>query len=573
MKKIFKLIITGILLSMIVACGKAEDNNPTTTSTAPSTTSSIGETTTIEEETTPQRGIIPNTAGIVVIKEENQTEEEPTTEVINKREASYSAEEDAKRLGVSKIVVFQSDYSMVYNVGTDILREFNTLLVEKYNCDFVVSFAGIDMFNNYYNTLADLKSRGQQVDITMAAVDADYDRLIREGFLLDITEYLTTTDEGKKLYDVYAKEMWESIGRDGKIYGYDNDVITARTNVLSCNKELATSLGLNVKEGFSFYDIGEILANADISKEIEDGVIPLYADEECLYRMLGYYDIGCGIFARKDEAGNWIAFNGVEDEEFIKLFKALHEYQEKGWLKTGTSNTIKAKDGKFLFSAFSFEYSDNYPFGETEDKMRTSTTVVCDVIVGKIYYGFRDLMKDEIYGVTTWATYKEEALKLITLLSTEEELVNLLRYGIEDKYFTYRERIVRKLSTGNDRAMGNVAPINMALTYPQYIEPDAKQEFYKIQFSKYETGPFLEYEILHDRQEELKETHDPDNILGQIYKQGYTRLMVGEYEDVDGTVAEIRRIQKEAGIDEYIAAINAEFEGQRKSKLQSGGEE
>ena len=149
MKKILKLIIMTITLSMIVACGKAEDNNPTTASTAPSTTASIGETTTIEEETTPQRCIIPNTAGIVVIKEEKQTEESDT-EAVNEIKHLYSAEEDAKRLGVSKIVVFQSDYSMVYNVGTDILREFNTLLVEKYNCDFVVSFAGIDMFNNYY---------------------------------------------------------------------------------------------------------------------------------------------------------------------------------------------------------------------------------------------------------------------------------------------------------------------------------------------------------------------------------------------------------------------------------------
>ena len=568
MKKILKLIIMAITLSMIVACGKAEDNNPTTTSTAPSVTPSISESTTIEEETTPQRSIIPNTAGIVVIKEEKQpeeeTEEEPTTEVINKIEHTYSAEEDAKRLGVSKIVVFQSDSAMVHYVGTDILSEFNTLLVKKYNCDFVVSFVGIDMFNNYYNTLADLKDRGQQVDITMAVLDADYDRLIREGFLLDITEYLTTTDEGIKLYNEYAKEMWESIRREGKIYGYDNDVITARTNVLSCNKDMATSLGLNVKEGFSFYDIGEILANADISKVVDDGVVPLYADEEYLYRMLGYYDIGCGIFARKDDSGNWIAFNGVEDEKFIRLFKTLHEYNEKGWLKTGTSNAIKAKKGGFLFSAYSFQYSDYYPLGETEDKLRTDKTVVCDVIPGEIYYGFRDLMKDEIYGVTTWAKYKEEALRLITLLSMEEELANLLSYGIEDKYYTYRERIVRKLSTGNDRAMGSYAPVNLALTYPQYVEPDAKQKFYKTQFAKCEAGPFLEYEILYDRLEELKEANDPDNILGQIYKQGYTRLMAGEYEDVDSAVSEIRRIQKEAGIDEYIAAINAEFESQRK---------
>jgi len=562
-KKIFKLIIMGIMLSVIVACGKAEDNDSTTTSTAPSITPSIEETTMIEEDTTPQRGIIPNTAGIVVIKEEKQTED-LTTEAVNKIEHFYSAEEDAKRLGVSKIVVCQADITMVYNVGTDILSQFNTLLVEKYNCDFVVSFVGIDMFKNYYNTLADLKNREQQVDITMAAMDANYDRLIREDFLLDITEYLTTTDEGIKLYNEYPKEMWESVSREGKIYGYDNDIITTSTNVLSCNKDVATSLGLDVKEGFSFYDIGEILANADISRLSKEDVIPLYTDEEYLYRMLGYYDIGCGIFARKDDSGKWIAFNGVEDEEFIRLFKTLREYQEKGWLKTGTLNAIKAKEGMSLFSAFSFGYSDAYPFGETEDKLRTSTTVVCDVIPGTIYYGFRDLMKDEIYGVTTWSKHKEEALRLITLLSTEAELANLLRHGIEDKHYTYRDRIVRKLPTKTDRAMGNYAPVNLALTYPQYTEPDAKQEFYKTQFSKCEKGPFFEYEIMYDRLEELKEMYDPDNILGQIYEQGYTRLMAGGYEDVTGTVSEIRRIQKEAGIDEYIAAINEEFESHRE---------
>lgn len=565
MKKIFKLIIISTMLSFVIACGKGEDDNPPITSDALSTTSLSDESTTTEETTIVLKGDIPNTAGIVIIKKKMQSELSDS-ETVGAMTGYYSAEEDAKRLGVSKIVVLQSDEAITYSVGKDILSQFNTLLVEKYNCDFVVSFAGIDILKNYYNTLADLKNKGQQIDITMAAVDANYDRLIKEDFLLDITQYLTTADEGAELYNAYSEEMWESVSREGRIYGYDNDVITAQTNVLSCNKDMAERLGLKVEEGFSFYDIEAILADEDISEAIEEGVIPLYVDSEYLYRMLGYYEIGCGIFAKKDTSGKWIAFNGVEDEEFIKLFMMLREYNEKGWLKTGTSNLLKVRAGEYIFSAVSFSYMSDYPLGEKEDKLffgvntKTKATVICDIIPGTIYYGFRDLMKDEIYGITSWSEYPEEALKLITLLSTEEELANLLRYGIEDKYYTYRDRRVRKLSTGTDRAIGSYAPVNLALTYPQYLEPDNKQEFYKTQFSKYEAGPFLEYEITDDRLEVLEETYDCHNVLGQIYEQGYARLMSGEYEDVSEAVSEILRMQKEAGIDEYIAAINKEFE-------------
>lgn len=568
MKKFFKLIIVGMMLSFIIACGKVEDGNLPITSDALPAVSSSDESTTIEETTSALQGDIPNTAGIVVTKEEKQSESSDS-EMAGKIMGFYSAEEDAKRLGVSKIVVLQSDEAITYNVGEDIFSQFNTLLVEKYNCDFVVSFAGIDILKNYYNTLADLKNNGQQIDITMAAVDADYDRLIKEGFLLDITQYLTTTDEGAKLYNAYSEEMWESVAREGRVYGYDNDVITARTNVLSCNKDMAEKCGLKVEEGFSFYDIGAILADKDISAAIEEGVIPLYADSEYLYRMLGYYEIGCGIFAKKDTSGNWIAFNGAEDEELIKLFGTLREYKEKGWLKTGTTNLLKVREGEYIFSAVSFSYTSDYPLGETEDKLllgvnaKTMATTICDIIPGTIYYGFRDLMKDEIYGITSWSEYQEEALRLITLLSTEEELANLLRYGIEDKYYTYRDRRVRKLSTGTDRAMANYAPVNLALTYPQYLEPDNKQEFYKTQFSKYEAGPFLEYGITHDRLEVLEETYDCQKVLSQIYEQGYARLMSGEYEDVSGAVSEILRMQNEAGIAEYIAAINREFKDNR----------
>ncbi len=615
MKKILKAAFIFSILIMLISCHKKEDNIHSLRTTVDDTTADIHETIS-NIENTAEQGLIPNTADIVIregvkplyalgvditVRMDIPEEERGLGAAI---EESYYAYEDAKRLGVSKILVMQLDEAPIYMPEKEIFSKINELLVTKYGCDFVVSFVGLNPFvceyyldgditsNNYIwiheydDNLKYMKENKQHVDIITSVQSViDYSTLVREGYLEDITDYLMTTEEGGKLYNAFPKETWDAITKSGRIYGYSKGSMYMNFEegisvwALNCNKAVAQKFGIEINDGFSFYDIEDILDGANFSAETVEDSILLYLPKEYLYRMLGYYDIGCGIFAKKDADGNWIAFNGVEDEEFIRLWKTLHTYNEKGWLRTDRASRVAATKGEALFSVYEYNLFDNgienYPLGEMEDKIlmkedvSKGKTLIYDVIFGETYYGYMDIQED-VYGITTWSEHKEEALKFITLLNTEPELANLYKFGLEGIHYEYTDEDNKmKYLQGSKQVSGRrYAPVNQFITYPVYLESDNKLDFYKEEFHKFDKGPFLEYEITVERKKELAEIYDMECILYQIYEQGYLKLMSGEYEDVDAAVAEIKRLQKEAGIDGYIAAINAEFDECRNKQME-----
>ncbi|MBE5949680.1 MAG: hypothetical protein E7261_11775 [Lachnospiraceae bacterium] len=580
MKK-YVMAIVSIILLTCMACGKQE-NGESVTSTFPAdeenttTTEIIIQPTTSVTETTMDPGIMPNTAGIVV--KATTTAKETTTAEIPDDERGIGdladnnirlADEDAARLGVSKVLVLQTISNCTWNTGEDIINKFNELLVTKYGCDFVVGFIGAnpevdEKGYTYYHFLEDIRNLGQQADIIMSGAPAHYTRLVEDGFLLDITEYLGS-EEGEKLYDAYSEEVWELVRVEGRIYGYVPRKLPSYVNALSCNREMAEKLGLNIEAGYSFYDIGNMLeAVENLKEDIAEKVI-LYSDSGYLEGMLGYYNMGRGIYAKKNEDGSWTAFNATENEEFINLWKKVREYKEKGWLRTDETAYDAVEEGDFLFAAIQHYYSDR----AIEDKLVMvvgkgpyAHKTVYEVIPGEWFYSYYTGVEDFVYGVTTWSKYRQEALELITLINTEPELANLLVYGIENKHYSYKDKLVRTLPTSDGIAMGDgdmYVFVNPGLLLAQCAEPENKAEYYKEVAAKFEASPLCEYGVSQLEFFEFLEDYEQRSTLHQIYAQGYEKLFNGDYEDVEAAVAEINRMQKEAGIDELIDAFNTQM--------------
>ena len=590
MRKVYRTAVIAAVLLMCAACSNkngGEDvtsTQPATEESTPggSTAESTAAPATAEAETTADPGIMPNTAGIVVweTKAKKAKPERPTRELREEERGTgsvasncrYLADKDAERLGVSKILVFETLSGCVSNGGVDhdIFSRFNELLVTKYGCDFVVSFLGFSDTGNswanysYYDMLSGARELGQQLDIIMACPPAYYSRIVRDGFMEDITDYLMTTEEGKKLYGAYSEECWKRCEReDGRIYGYIPQTTPGLYNVLVCNRELADKLGIKAEEGFSFYDIESMLAGADLSEENIGDVIPVAMSGNFPLRF-GYYPLGNGIWAKEDAEGSWTAFNLLEDEQALEGYRTIRKYVEKGWLVKieGSQLTQKFENGEFIFGmtyAMDEKLADSRLVLSSSSDGKKTVDTVYDVIVGEINYQQYQPAEFMVYGVSTWSEYKDEALKLLTILNTEAELANLLAYGIENDHYTYRDRRIIKLPSYG-HGIGTFIPVaNPNLTLPVLVEPDNKQEYYREVSSKFEPGPNIDCGIPLDEQSALIKAYGQSEILEQIYEQGIGKLWAGEYEDVDAAAAEIVRMQKEAGIDEVIAVFNERF--------------
>ncbi|MBQ9765874.1 MAG: DUF3502 domain-containing protein, partial [Lachnospiraceae bacterium] len=153
------------------------------------------------------------------------------------------------------------------------------------------------------------------------------------------------------------------------------------------------------------------------------------------------------------------------------------------------------------------------------------------------------------------------ALKLLRIMQTEPEICNLLAWGIEGEDYVYVDREVIEYSHRNkENAMGEYAfMINSLLTYPEYLEPDNKVEYYEGIIGDAIADPFMTHGIRNLDYLEIAEDYE---ALMDVRDTYYFGLLHGEFEDVDEAIAEALKLQKEAGIDELIDKVNEMFENE-----------
>ena len=567
MKRILKYILLAALLLFVTGCNENNDildNIDETYSTMVTC-----ESTTADLETTEKP----------VVVETSTTAESPEDKK-GYGSISYrlSADKDMDALGVGKKLIIISDAGLGAQLDPSVASRFNEVLVKDCGCDFVVEFVDYEFEDNEYTyaeALTDTMNMGQQADIIISGAtgwSSFYTNLINNGLFMDITDYLGKTEEGQKLYVALPETAWQGVERDGRIYGCDTAMNIYGSYRIVCNKQKAEELGIEVKEGFSFYDIGEILGK--IEGGLPSGVIGIAAGNMSDYDMLGYCDmsgieyIQHGVYAKQGDDGEWTAFNPLTDDEFVKFVKTIREYKDKGWLrnikKKNIENIISMQDGEFLFYCGSFVPGVVNLAAGDRIVLTNYDNDMYEVVTGTTSVFLKGLRECNVTGVASWTEYKEEALKLLTLMQTEEKLVNLLMWGIDGEDYRYIDREVIKTSEkSTDGGLENRAyMVNKLLSYPQFVEPDNKAEYYKELVKDFGENPFMQYEITDD--EYRAAIKDYANVeLQKIWAEYYNGLLYGEYEDVEATVAEIIKRQEAARIDKLIDSINKLFEEAR----------
>ncbi len=567
MKKAMEIVVLTVLILCFVGCNRPGEGVNATEE--PTMTIAAGETHT--ENTTS----VSETQAVI-------TDTSVITDIDKKGYGSIShrlsADKDMDTLGVGKKLIIISDAGLGAQLDPSVASRFNEVLVKDYGCDFVVEFVDYEFEDNEYTyaeALTDTMDMGQQADIIISGAagwNSFYTNLVNNGLFMDITDYLDKTEEGQKLYVALPETAWQGVERDGRIYGCDTAMNIYGSYRIVCNKQKAEELGIEVKEGFSFYDIGEILGK--IEGGLPSGVIGIAAGNVSDYDMLGYYDmsgieyIQHGVYAKQGADGEWTAFNPLTDDEFVRFVKAIREYKDKGWLrnikKKNIENIISMQDGEFLFYCGSFVPGVINLAAGDRIVLTNYDNDMYEVVTGTTSGFLKGLRECNVTGIASWTEYKEEALKLLTLMQTEEKLVNLLMWGIDGEDYRYIDREVIKTSEkSTDGGIENRAyMVNKLLSYPQFVEPDNKAEYYKELVKDFGENPFMQYEITDD--EYRAAIKDYANVeLQKIWAEYYNGLLYGEHEDVEATVAEIIKRQEAAGIDKLIDATNKLFEEAR----------
>lgn len=255
-----------------------------------------------------------------------------------------------------------------------------------------------------------------------------YSRLVELEGLYDITELLP--EYAPETYAKFSGEIWDAAKIDGRLYGSLNRQVMARTAGVSLDKEMYEASGLTeedfeTQEGMSKYL--EYCANngADMTN-LTQGY-----DPQGLMALLQFNDFyGAntpGVIDLTEDG--YTVINQFESEKFKDALAYPIEWYKKGYI----NSDVLTKS--FDFSKSYGTYMSTWkPSGDGEDtSRRNGRESVCIPVGPSINYS--NWVTATMTAVSATSENPIRAIKFIELLNTNEELYNLIAYGIEGRHY------------------------------------------------------------------------------------------------------------------------------------------
>jgi len=256
----------------------------------------------------------------------------------------------------------------------------------------------------------------------------------------DINPYLVNVQREAfypldKLLPKYAPQTWEGIPQNiwdqarinGKIYASVNEQIFPRTYSYHARSAVniqdflnenypgtvpSTVNSLN-KDAFAFLE--EYMAWLKKNNRGNNGKISAIDTNSCLLAWFGYDDLGTGMAtpgAVKVTDNTCTVVNQYASDDYKKLINTVYDWREKGYIDDGASNYDLTPDSSWK------------PGYLTDNLLRLSDA-----------HYFTSYVVGTMNAISSTSENPARAMKFIELLRTDEEVHNILQFGVEDVHY------------------------------------------------------------------------------------------------------------------------------------------
>lgn len=495
---------------------------------------------------------------LVACKKEGKQEiviEEDYEEEIETLEPLTS--EDYDRLWPdAKKLVWIVEKGVTVDVDPEIFIRFNDLLLEK-GADFVVEFIGIDNIidaENYQSKIRDMKAKGEQVDLLNTGGSSTYNtyfEAINDDLLVSIDSYLETED-GQRLFNKFDHKTWERVKVDNHIYGFFNTPIMSMPNYVYLNNAFVNKYNISLpNEIRNLYEMEEVLEFFVNAHKEDDEFIPFYIRLVDYKELTEYAYFENGIAVGYNEKGVPYAYNPFEQTDILELMSIIAHYSNNGYLVSEVDTASRVMQGDFfaVVGSYSPTHYHDGKYDTGEKIVEVSAFKINDDYVSVPYL---------VDGIASWSRHKDEAFKLLTMLNTDSDLSNLLRFGIEGKHYELDNGEVKHLDHKH-RIPGYYSPANELITHPIGLEPPNKEQVYKELNASAQMSPIAGFTL-----DESSIATELETIKG-IYDK-YENLWTGKEQDVDASLAMANKELQDAGIGKVLVEINHQLEVWWESK-------
>ncbi len=327
------------------------------------------------------------------------------------------------------------DYGIELN--TDLLNK--ALLEDGYSYRLKIQYISDTEEMDYQAQIRQLLSQGQ-TDIaflgtsTVGEIDDNIESMVRDGILLELSDYLSTS-EGTKLKESYYEELWDTVTVNGQLCLLPNQVAMDGSGFYAFNKELFTEEDIKAFDG-TLQSLEEMLEE----KNVEDYPVIWDVDIYQLAFLAGLeYRYGVLLDLETGEVDNIYESAGFLN--VIDSIKAMmqEDYfgEELAYYNMGDSEEIEKYEERI--EALQFSVWAGRGFSELREEIIEHAYIV------QMPYALVSRVSGST-GISSNAPHADEALELLTLIYTNEKYSNLLIWGQENTDYTLENGIGKPLT-------------------------------------------------------------------------------------------------------------------------------
>ena len=456
---------------------------------------------------------------------------------------------------------------LFYVIGTEkgdtsaIIEQANAIIKDKTGYSVKFEYLNTD---NYDLTL----SSGDSFDLIAAPDYMNYWQNAAKGAFAEIT------DEDLKEYVPY---YWKNADKEKEVtkykgtrYGIAHMAYYAPDRCIAARGDLMDKYGIKSLDN-----------KADVEKyltavaENEPDMIPFDMPGGSSYLMLamfasdwgwapvGSLSYGEHVYFKVDDPEHKL-FIAAEQPEMLEFIKTMKRWNDKGFFsksimssKTQSVDSFKAGRSAFALVNSPAECQTVYTDLQADERAKWDVRFFPRYEKQQQMYNFTN----GIVAVSAFSKNKEAALKVVNEMYSNQEVYNLLHYGIKDKHYTLNDKNeITLLPEADNAGVLNTCIDNDAYTYTSELNFPGHEELVEKLKEQRVYNPAVNCPVSDEGIREIK------LALTEIYSQ-YTAPLY--YGIMTGTPEEELKKElsslKAAGIDHYKEAVQSQLDEYMKS--------
>ena len=297
-------------------------------------------------------------------------------------------------------------------------------------------------WSSYDQKLNMMISTGEEFDLCYTSPQRnDYYNNVSRNAFYELDELLDKY--GKKTKEQIPDEIWDATRVNGKLYGVVNYQIMATAYGFAVQREMADAAGFDWRSVENYKDVEPMLAyikanypdkiplSFNKASNIFIGSLPLFG-----FEAIGGNTIP-GAVRLNDESCKVI--NQYDTPEFKELIKTMRSWYQKGYLKkdAATSEEYASDKAAAKFGLLMPEYlaldTTEEDFKPDEDYGGAGAPYYAKKLTPA--YVTTDRVTATMTAISRTSRHPELAMQFLELVNTDEELYNLICWGIEDKHW------------------------------------------------------------------------------------------------------------------------------------------